>query len=255
VAGVVRVGLVVMIGFAGILRRVRCVSKPWTEMLEAHRSSVRATILGAVSALVSERGPYAPTMAQIAEAAGVTLATVHTCFADVESIMRAWHDRQATNHLGYLDDVGDQPGDPLQRLGAVLRAYAAIVHQTHDQRTSELGVFLHDDEHLGHARRHLHETIRYLIAEGARVGHIRDDVASDELAGYCLRTIDAIGGQPSATIRQSMSAIMTEIRRPQPNDPTRQRLVGWRPMPSANGNRRPATDPHQVGGEHRHRQT
>ena len=183
-------------------------------MLAAHRGNVRAAILDAVSALVSERGACAPTMAQIAEAAGVTRATVHTCFADVESIMRAWHDRQVANHLGYLDDVGDQPGAPLQRLEAVLRAYAAIMHQTYDHRTSELGRSLHDDEHLGHARRHLHETVRNLIAEGARAGHLRDDVSPDELTAHCLHTIDAIGGQPSAAIRQSMSAILAEIRRP-----------------------------------------
>lgn len=183
-------------------------------MLETHRDNVRAAILDAVSALVSERGMYAPTMAQIAETAGVTRATVHTYFADVESIMRAWHDRQVTNHLGYLDDVRDQPGDPLQRLGAVLRTYVAIMHQTHDHRTSELGKSLHDDEHVGHARRHLHETIRNLIAEGAQAGHIRDDVSPDELTAHCLHTIDAIGGQPAATIRQSMSAILTELRHP-----------------------------------------
>ena len=183
-------------------------------MLEAHRGTVRAAILDAVSTLVSERGLHTPTMAQIAEAAGVTRVTVHTHFTDVESIMHAWHERQVSNHLSYLDDVGGQPGDPLQRLEAVLRGYAAIVHQTHEHHSSELGRSLQADEHRGHARRHLHETIRTVIADGVRAGHLRDDLSPDDLTVRCLRTIDAIGGQPPAAIRQAVNTILTELRRP-----------------------------------------
>jgi AcrR family transcriptional regulator len=152
-------------------------------------------------------------MSRIAAKAGIVQARLYRYFPDLDAVMRAWHDRQVANHLGYLEDIGDQSGAVTQRLDAVLRAYAAVVHQTHEHRTTDLGVSLHRDEDLVHARRHLHGVVRDLLAEGARSGDIRDDVTPDELADYCLQSLSSAGAHSSSVaIRHLVTATLCRLR-------------------------------------------
>jgi len=184
-------------------------------MVEAHRRSVRGAILDATAALVTQHGLPAVTMARVAEQAGMTEAALHKYFSGLDAILRAWHDRQVGSHLAYLDDSGHQPADPVQRLDAVLRAYAVVVHQTHEHHTTGLGASLHRREGLADARRHLHDTVRNLIVEGVRAGDIRDDVAPDELAEHCLHAVAAAGGEDSvAAIRRLVATTVAGILRP-----------------------------------------
>jgi AcrR family transcriptional regulator len=175
------------------------VPKLWNETIEAHRMQVREAILRTTSALVAARGLRSVTMSQIAEEAGIGRATLYKYFKDVEAILLAWHERQITGHLEQLAEIRDQAGDPSERLEAVLEAYALISHETRGHHDTELAAFLHRDEHLARARQHLVEMIRDLLAEGARSGDIRDDVAPDELASYCLHALAAAGSLPSTT--------------------------------------------------------
>jgi AcrR family transcriptional regulator len=153
-------------------------------------------------------------MSRIAERSGLGRATLDKHFSDFDAIMRAWHERQVANHLGYLTDIRDQPGDPVQRLDAVLRAYAVITQQTNEHHTDAASASMHGDEHVGHAQRHLHELIRNLVAEGADAGVFRDDVAPEKLADHCLQAVSAVGGQPSAAVRQLVAVTLAEIRHP-----------------------------------------
>ena len=74
--------------------------------------------------------------------------------------------------------------------------------------------FLHQDENLADARRRLHELIRDLVADGARRGHVRDDVTPDELAGYCLSALNAAVGLPSqAAVDRLVRVTMAGLRR------------------------------------------
>lgn len=175
-------------------------------MIEAHRHRVREGVLDATAALITEHGLPAVTMSRIAEKTGLTRATLDKYFSDVDAVMRAWHHRQVGTHLAYLADIRDQPGDPLQRLDAVLRAYAVIGRQTHEHRTTAAGAALHCDEYLVHAERHLHDTIRDLLAEGAATGDIRDDVAPEVLASHCLHAVSATGGLLSAAAVRTLVA-------------------------------------------------
>ena len=104
------------------------VPKLWTETIEAHRHAVRETVLDTAWALVTERGPLAVTMSQIAEQTGIGRATLYKYFPDVEAILVAWHDRHVAAHLDQLADLRDQAGDADARLEAVLRGYALICH-------------------------------------------------------------------------------------------------------------------------------
>ncbi|MFL6121539.1 TetR/AcrR family transcriptional regulator [Actinophytocola sp.] len=189
------------------------VHRSWAESVETHRRDIREAILDATAAVVAEHGLNAVTMPAIAAKAGMAKARLYTHFSDLEAIMRAWHDRQIANHLAYLDDVAEQSGAVMQRLGAVLRAYAAIVHQTHEHHATERGASLHRGEGLVDARRQLHDQIRVLISEGARSGEIRDDVTPDELAEHCLRTLSTAGGHSStAAIRHLIAATLAQLQ-------------------------------------------
>jgi AcrR family transcriptional regulator len=157
------------------------------------------------------------TMSQIAEEAGIGRATLYKYFKDVEAILLAWHERQITGHLEQLAEIRDQAGDPSERLEAVLEAYALISHETRGHHDTELAAFLHRDEHLVRARQHLVEMIRDLLAEGARSGVIRDDVAPDELASYCLHALAAASSLPSTTaVRRLVTVTLAGLQPPRP---------------------------------------
>lgn len=67
-------------------------------------------------------------MSQIAAETGIGRATLYKYFPDVEAILVAWHERHVARHLEHLTEVRDRTADPLQRLEAVLGAYALISH-------------------------------------------------------------------------------------------------------------------------------
>ncbi|HEX9336621.1 MAG TPA: helix-turn-helix domain-containing protein, partial [Pseudonocardiaceae bacterium] len=180
---------------------------------QAHRRDVRDAILDTTATLVGEHGLRSVTMSQIAEQTGIGRATLYKYFSDIDAILRAWHDRQITSHLHQLAEIRDRTSDPDQRLEAVLRAYAHIAHQTRRHHDPELVTFLHRDEHLAHAQQQLHDLIRQLLAEGAKTGDLRDDVAPTELASYCLHALNAAGSlSTQAAVRRLVAVTLAGLR-------------------------------------------
>jgi AcrR family transcriptional regulator len=173
------------------------VPKLWNETIEAHRHQVRDAILDTTAALVFEHGLRSVTMAQIAERTGIGRATLYKYFPDVDTILHAWHHRQITAHLTQLTEARDNVSDPGQRLDVVLRTYARIAHETRNRHNTEIGRFLHRDEHLAEAQRQLHDLIANLIAKAADAADIRADMPADELASYCLHALNAASSMPS----------------------------------------------------------
>jgi AcrR family transcriptional regulator len=190
------------------------VPRLWTQTIEAHRREVRDAILDTTAALVAEHGPRAVTMSQIAERTGIGRATLYKYFPDVEAILIAWHDRHVTAHLEHLAAVRDQAGDPGQRLHAVLEAYALIAHgMARDNHDTELTALVHRDEHVVRARRQLHDLIRDVLTQAAKAGHIRDDIAPDELTNYCLHALAAAGDLPGkAAVRRLVTLTLAGLR-------------------------------------------
>jgi AcrR family transcriptional regulator len=174
------------------------VPKLWNNTIEAHRREVREAILGATATLVAERGLLAVTMSQIAEQTGIGRATLYKYFPDVEAILVAWHARHVTAHLQHLAEVRAQDGGPGPKLEAVLRAYAHIV-QGRTRHGADLSALLHRDDHVAAAQQQVHDLVRDVLAEAATAGHIRDDIAADELACYCLHALAATGDLPDET--------------------------------------------------------
>jgi AcrR family transcriptional regulator len=189
------------------------VPKLWNETIEAHRRDVRAAVLDATAALVDEHGLLAVTMSRIADDTGIGRATLYKYFPDVEAILLAWHERQITGHLEQLVAARDRAGDAVERLEAVLEAYAFIAHQSHGHRDTELAAFLHRDEQVGRAEHRLRHMIRELLVEAAASGDVRDDVAPDELASYCLHALTAASSLSSkAAVRRLVTVTLAGLR-------------------------------------------
>jgi AcrR family transcriptional regulator len=191
----------------------RVVPRLWTETIQAHRAAVRDATLDTTAALVAKHGLRSVTMSRIAEETGIGRATLYKYFPDVEAILLAWHERQINGHLKQLAEVRDQAGDAGARLEAVLEAYALISHQSHGHRDNELAALLHQDEQVGRAEQQLRGMIRDLLTEAAATGDVRDDIAPDELAGYCLHALTAAGRLPSkAAVRRLVTVTLAGLR-------------------------------------------
>jgi len=184
--------------------------KLWNETIEAHRSDVREATLDTTAALVTEQGLLSVTMSQIAKATGIGRATLYKYFSSVEAILVAWHERQVTRHLEYLEAVRNQAGGAGERLEAVLEAYALIAYEHHG---TELAALVHRGEHFARAQQQLGDLIRDLLTEAEETGDVRDDVAPDELANYCLHALTAASSLPSkAAVRRLVTVILAGLR-------------------------------------------
>jgi AcrR family transcriptional regulator len=186
------------------------VPKLWNETIQAHRREVRDATLDTTAALVAEHGLRSVTMSQIAEETGIGRATLYKYFSGVEAILVAWHERQVTRHLEYLAEVRDRTSDAGERLEAVLEAYALIVHEHHG---SELAALLHRGGHVARAQQQLSDLVGDLLTEAGKADAVRNDVAPDELASYCLHALTAAGSLPSkAAVRRLVAVILSGLR-------------------------------------------
>lgn len=206
----------------------------WRQTIETHRAAVRDAILEATWELVTELGPLAVNMSQVAEATGIGRATLYKYFPDVESILHAWHERHVRRHLDDLARLASQRRDPGDRVETVLMAYARIA-RAREQHGSDLGAVLHGREHVQTARHELTQFLRNLLAEAVAAGHVRDDVPLEELASYCLHALDSAGAARSeAGVHRLVSLVLAALQ-PSP------RVAGEEPP--AHAARQPAREP------------
>jgi AcrR family transcriptional regulator len=191
------------------------VPKLWNETIEAHRRAVRDAILDTTWVLVAEHGLTSVTMSQIAEETGIGRATLYKYFPDVEAILLAWHEHQIAGHLDYLAEVRDRAGDAGERLEAVLEAYALLFHErfSHEHPGPELAALLHRGVHVTGAQQQVHDIIKDLLIDAAEIGDVRDDVAPEELASYCIHALRAASSLPSkAAVRRLVMVTLAGLR-------------------------------------------
>src|SRR5262249_20381463 len=186
------------------------VPKLWNKTIEAHRREVGYAILDTAASLVAKHGLRSVTMSQIAEETGIGRATLYKYFPDVEAILFAWHQRMIAGHLKQLERLRDQSGHAGERLRAVLETFALIQHEHHG---TELAALLHRGEHLVQAQKHLLWLICDLLAEGAKAGYVRRDIAPEELASYCLHALTAAGSLRSkAPVRRLVAVTLAGVQ-------------------------------------------
>jgi AcrR family transcriptional regulator len=190
------------------------VPKLWSETLEAHHREVNDAILKTTAALVAEHGLRGVTMSQVAEETGIGRATLYKYFPDIEAILVGWHERHVSDHLAHLVELRDQASDTGEALEAVLDGYAMISHGiSQQQQGTDLSALVHQDQHVGRAELQLSQFLRDLLADGAETGEVRDDVASSELASYCLHALAAAGTLPSkAAVHRLVTVTLAGLR-------------------------------------------
>lgn len=188
--------------------------KIWTSTIATHRQTVRQVVVDATLELIRQRGVRGVTMSDIAAAAGIGRATLYKYFADVESIVAAWHAREVHKHLALLREVAEGTADPLQRVEAVVTAYANIVWRSRPHRRSRLAAGLHDRSATTDAERQLHAIVAGCITSAAAGGSVRNDVPPGELATYIIRSLDAAGDAPSRdAVARLISVTMAGLAR------------------------------------------
>ncbi|WP_314612876.1 TetR/AcrR family transcriptional regulator [Streptomyces stackebrandtii] len=186
--------------------------KLWNETIEAHRGAVREAVLDTAAALVAEHGLLSVTMSRLAQEAGIGRATLYKYFPDVESVLAAWHERRVADHLARLEAVRDRLTDPAERLRGVLEAYALMTYERHEHHGTDMAALLHQGAGIAHAHQRLLDLVTGLVAEGAKSGALRDDVAAGELAAYCLHALGAAAGLPSkAAVRRLVTVTVTGL--------------------------------------------
>ncbi|GAA1403496.1 TetR/AcrR family transcriptional regulator [Catellatospora coxensis] len=188
--------------------------KLWNATIDAHRNAVREAVLDSTARLVADQGVASVTMSRIAEAAGIGRATLYKYFPDVESILRAWHERQVGAHLHQLAQVRSRYAEqPYQALSAVLDAYAHICRAQHGG--GPMAASLHQGEHLAHAHAHLRELVAGLVGDAAAAGDVRGDVPAAELAAFCLNALQAAAGLASkAGVGRLVTVTLAGLRPP-----------------------------------------
>lgn len=175
-----------------------------------HRSEVHDAIVDTTLKLVADHGLRSVTMSQIAEETGIGRATLYKYFPSVEAILVAWHERHVAGHLEHLSQIRDRSGDAHERLKAVLGAYALISHESRD---AELATLVHRGESFERTQRQVNDLIRDLLAEAAEAGVIRNDVAPEELANYCLHALAAASDLPSrAAVHRLVTVTLAGLR-------------------------------------------
>lgn len=188
------------------------VPRLWSDTVDVHRQAVREATLDATAELVAEHGLTSVTMSRIAEETGIGRATLYKYFPNIEAILLAWHERHIVRHLDLLAAARDRDGTPVERLEAVLRAYADITHQSHD---NDLATLLHRGEHVVRAQQHLRDLVRDLIAAGAKTGDLRGDIPPGELATYCLHALTAASSAPTKpAVQRLVEVTLTGLQRP-----------------------------------------
>lgn len=189
--------------------------KLWSRTVEEHRQSVHDAILDATWSLVAQHGPLSVTMTQIAEATGIGRATLYKYFPDVEAILVACHQRHVAGHLERLAALREGDGEAPERLHVVLAAYALIAHHRDRHGTEELAALLHRGKDVARAQQQIVALFRDLLVEAAEVGWLRDDVAPDELASYCLHALSAASSLPDeAAVDRLVQVTVAGLRPP-----------------------------------------
>ena len=178
----------------------------WSESIESHRNAVRDAILETTWDLVHERGPLSVTMTQVAQRTGIGRATLYKYFPDIESILRAHHQRNVDRHLAELQQLAGGSGTADERLAALLTHYARICHYRVRHGSADVAALLHRGAEVTDAEERLRELFTRVIGQAASRGSVRTDIAASELADYCLH---ALGAAARATDVSATSRLVT----------------------------------------------
>jgi AcrR family transcriptional regulator len=187
--------------------------KLWDGTIETHRREVRAAVIAATAALVSQHGLRGVTMSQIAEEAGIGRATLYKYFPDVDAILTEWHDDQVTVHLAQLKALRLRDGTSQEQLRSVLERFSLTMFESAQHGApAELVASFHAAGRLTTAEQSLQALITELINRAIADGSLRNDIPAKELALYCINA--ALGSRlltSKAAVRRLVQITMAGL--------------------------------------------
>ena len=169
----------------------------WDHTVDEHRSAQREAIAAAAWGLAQQRGPFAITMSQVAEAAGVSRPTLYKYFADVESMLTAHHRKHVEAHVAELAAIVDGPGVPGERLERLVLAYAEICHHRARHGGTEMNRLVHSPFELDAAESQLVDLFARAIGEAEKG---RSDLTPAALAAFAVRALAAAAEVPRSKV-------------------------------------------------------
>jgi AcrR family transcriptional regulator len=169
----------------------------WDHTVDEHRTAQREAIAAAAWALAQQHGPFAITMSQVAEAAGVSRPTLYKYFPDVESMLTAHHRKHVEAHVAELAGIVNGPGKPGERLERLVLAYAEICHHRARHGSAEVDRLVHSPFELDAAESQLVDLFARAIRE---TDTERDDLAPPALATYAVRALATAADVPPTKV-------------------------------------------------------
>jgi AcrR family transcriptional regulator len=169
----------------------------WDHTVDAHRAAQRDAIAAAAWALAQERGPFAITMSQVADAAGVSRPTLYKYFPDVESMLTAHHRKHVEAHVAELAGIVNGPGEPGERLERLVVAYAEICHHRARHGSAEIDRLVHSPFELDAAESQLVDLFARAIRERDTE---RGELAPPALAAFAVRALAAAADVPRTKV-------------------------------------------------------
>ena len=110
--------------------------------LHEHRLQTRQRLFAALSALMSERGFDAITLAEIAEQAGIGRTAVYNHFADKESLLLDFIAHETERYVALLEQTLTGVDEPVEQLRTYVRQQAALTQAYHLAPGVDLGSVL-----------------------------------------------------------------------------------------------------------------
>ena len=166
----------------------------WADTIDTHRRQVTDAVLDATAGLVEEAGPMSVTMSAIAARAGIGRATLYKYFADVESILVAWHHRQFDDRLSQLAALaGSGVGTLDELIGWALHQRRHLRDHHHSSIVGTLAEALAapGSGMPDAVERSVVHALRDVVSDLAQRGEARHDVDPETLARWLLHGIHA----------------------------------------------------------------
>lgn len=169
---------------------------PRTSGRAAAAQRLRGRLVTVATGLFAAQGYEATSVQQIVEAAGVTKGAFYHHFASKDELLFEVYHRVLAEQTRRLHELADGPGDPAERLAAIV----ADVITTSVADLDELTVYLHSAHALPEAqrratraeRRRYHERVRQLVEEGQECGAFTRDVPADVAVHFVYGAINQI---------------------------------------------------------------
>jgi AcrR family transcriptional regulator len=177
----------------------------------------RATLIGAATTLLLDKGYAGTTLALLAQKARMTKGAIYHHFSDKEELLRAvmehirrtW-EREVGAHI-------PQAGDAQERLGALFDHQARLIEQEPALCLLVTGMTL-ESRSMGRELAEvveaitadLAELVRSILADGQRAGTVRSDLDAGDMARSVVAIVKAISC--SRATDPSRSAFLTKMR-------------------------------------------